>query len=395
MSAGDAEMPDDTIDVLAAVRDLAPSISARSAEIESERRLPLDLLDQLIAAGCFRMLTPRSHGGLEVDLLLSMEIIETIAAADGATGWTVMIGSESPMLLALLPRSRFDQIYANTPDVIVGGGFAPRGQAAAGAGGYLVSGQWDFASGCQHTRWLFGNCVVTEDGQPRAGLLPGSREIRAMLFRSDQARIIDTWEVSGLRGTGSHDIEVKNLRVPTDDSLDIFMGQSCVPGALYKAPVVSFALHIGAVGVGIAGHALADIIALVQTNKKRLYTGSAIADSPLFHHRLAQAETSLRAARELLMAESRAVWQSSLVGRSPTPSETARVVGSVAWAAQTAASIVDTCYTAGGGTALYSSSPLQRHLRDIHTLTQHAAVNEAMLARAGAFLIGRSPDFTF
>ena len=388
-------MPDDTIDVLAAVRDLAPSISARSAEIESERRLPLDLLDQLITAGCFRMLTPRSHGGLEVDLLLSMEIIETIAAADGATGWTVMIGSESPMLLALLPRSRFDQIYANTPDVIVGGGFAPRGQAAAGAGGYLVSGRWDFASGCQHTRWLFGNCVVTEDGQPRAGLLPGSREIRAMLFRSDQARIIDTWEVSGLRGTGSHDIEVKNLRVPTDDSLDIFMGQSCVPGALYKAPVVSFALHIGAVGVGIARHALADIIALVQTNKKRLYTGSAIADSPLFHHRLAQAETSLRAARELLMAESRAVWQSSLVGRSPTPSETARVVGSVAWAAQTAASIVDTCYTAGGGTALYSSSPLQRHLRDIHTLTQHAAVNEAMLARAGAFLIGRSPDFTF
>ena len=310
MSAGDAEMPDDTIDVLAAVRDLAPSISARSAEIESERRLPLDLLDQLIAAGCFRMLTPRSHGGLEVDLLLSMEIIETIAAADGATGWTVMIGSESPMLLALLPRSRFDQIYANTPDVIVGGGFAPRGQAAAGAGGYLVSGRWDFASGCQHTRWLFGNCVVTENGQPRAGLLPGSREIRAMLFRSDQARIIDTWEVSGLCGTGSHDIEVKNLRVPTDDSLDIFMGQSCVPGALYKAPVVSFALHIGAVGVGIARHALADIIALVQTNKKRLYTGSAIADSPLFHHRLAQAETSLRAARELLMAESRAVWQS-------------------------------------------------------------------------------------
>ena len=388
-------MPDDTIDVLAAVRDLAPSISARSAEIESERRLPLDLLDQLIAAGCFRMLTPRSHGGLEVDLLLSMEIIETIAAADGATGWTVMIGSESPMLLALLPRSRFDQIYANTPDVIVGGGFAPRGQAAAGAGGYLVSGRWDFASGCQHTRWLFGNCVVTEDGQPRAGLLPGSREIRAMLFRSDQARIIDTWEVSGLRGTGSHDIEVKNLRVPTDDSLDIFMGQSCVPGALYKAPVVSFALHIGAVGVGIARHALADIIALVQTNKKRLYAGSAIADSPLFYHQLAQAETSLRAVRELLMAESRAVWQSSLVGRSPTPSETARVVGSVAWAAQTAASIVDTCYTAGGGTAPYNSSSLQRHLRDIHTLTQHAAVNEAMLARAGAFLIGKSPDFTY
>jgi alkylation response protein AidB-like acyl-CoA dehydrogenase len=386
-------MPDDIVDVLAAVRELAPSISAGSEEIESERRVPLDLLDQLIAAGCFRMLTPRSHGGLELDLPLSLEIIETIAAADGATGWTVMIGSESPMLLALLPRCRFDQIYADTPDVIVGGGFAPRGQAAAGAGGYLVNGRWAFASGCQHSRWLIGNCVVTENGQPRPGLLPGSNEIRAMLFRSDQVKIIDTWEVTGLRGTGSHDIEVKNLKVPFDHSLDIFMGQSCVPGALYKAPVASFALHIGAVGVGIATHAVADIIALVQTNKKRLYTGSAIADSPLFHYRLAHAETSLRAAHELLMAESRAVWQSSLAGRSLTPPEMARVVGSVAWAAQTTASIVDTCYTAGGGTAPYNSSPLQRHLRDIHTLTQHAAVNEAMLTRAGAFLIGKSPEF--
>ena len=389
------QMPDDVIDVLAAVRDLAPSISARSAEIESGRRLPLDLLGQLIAAGCLRMLTPRSHGGLEVDLPLSMEIIETLAAADGATGWTVMIGSESPMLFALLPRSRFDQIYASTPDVILGGGFAPRGQAAAGAGGYLVNGRWAFVSGCQHSQWLIGNCVVTENGRPRPGLLPGSSDIRAMLFRSNQVTIIDTWEVNGLRGTGSHDIEVKNLPVSSDDSLDIFIGQSCVPGPLYKAPVVSFALHIGAVGVGIARHALADIIALVQTNKKRLYTGSAIADSPLFHYRLAHAETSLRAARALLMAESRAVWQSSLAGHSPTPGETARVVGSVAWAAQTAASIVDTCYTAGGGSAPYNASSLQRHLRDVHTLTQHAAVNEAMLARAGAFLTGKSPDFTF
>ncbi len=210
-----------------------------------------------------------------------------------------------------------------------------------------------------------------------------------MLFSSDQVKIIDTWDVAGLRGTGSHDIEVQDLRVPDDDSLDIFQGEPCLPGPLYRAPVVSFALHIGAVGIGIARHAIADIIALVGTNKRRLYTSMAIADSPLFHYRLAHAETSLRAARELLMAESRAMWESSVAGRPPAPPEMARIIGSVAWAADTAASIVDTCYTAGGGTAPYSSSPLQRHLRDIHTLTQHAAVNETMLTRAGAFLIGK------
>ncbi|MGO9449539.1 MAG: acyl-CoA dehydrogenase family protein [Candidatus Binataceae bacterium] len=388
-------MPDDTARLVDAVRDLASTISSRSAEIEAARRIPPDLLNQLIVAGCFRMLVPRSHGGLEIDFPASMEIIELIAAADGATGWTVMIGSETPMLLALLPRHRFDEIYRDGPDVIMGGGFAPRGTAELGQGEYRVNGRWGFASGCQHSRWLAGNCVVTENGEPRPGLFPGSNEVRAMVFRTDQAKIIDTWNVSGMRGTGSHDIEVSDLRVPADDSLDIFFGQSSVPGPLYKAPTVSFALHIGAVGIGIARHALADIVALVQTNKKRLYAGTAIVDSPLFQYRLAHAETNLRAARALLMEESRAMWQSSLAGVPPTPPEISRILGSITWAAQTAASVVDTCYTAGGGSAPYNSSPLQRHLRDIHTLTQHAAVSETMLANAGAYLIGKFPNFTY
>ncbi|HYK64032.1 MAG TPA: acyl-CoA dehydrogenase family protein, partial [Patescibacteria group bacterium] len=107
--------------LLAAVRELAPSISARSPEIDAARRLPLDLLDQLKSAGCFRMFVPKSHGGLEVDVPTSMEIIEALAAADGSTGWVVMIGCETPMFLALLPRPQFDRLYANGPDLIIAG----------------------------------------------------------------------------------------------------------------------------------------------------------------------------------------------------------------------------------------------------------------------------------
>src|SRR5438552_5252002 len=103
--------------LLDSVRDLAPVISARSAEIESARRLPPELLAPLIAAGLFRMFVPRSHGGLEIDFPTSMEIIEDLAVADGSTGWVVMIGCETPMLLALMPPKRFDDLYAQTPDV--------------------------------------------------------------------------------------------------------------------------------------------------------------------------------------------------------------------------------------------------------------------------------------
>jgi alkylation response protein AidB-like acyl-CoA dehydrogenase len=381
--------------LLTTVRELAPRISARSVEIESARRMPPDLLSELIAAGLFRMLTPRSHGGMEIDFPVSMEIIETIAAADGATGWTVMIGSETPQLLALLPRHRFDQLYKDGPDLIVGGGFAPRGQAEVRGGEYVVNGRWAFASGCQHAKWLIGNCIVTENGTPRAGFIPGSPEIRAMMFAPNSAKIIDTWSVNGLRGTGSHDIEVKDLRVPADDTIDIFFGHSTIPGPLYAAHLAYFVLHIAAVGLGIASRAVREIVGFASSsNKKRLYSSTAIADMPLFQYRVGNAETTLRAARAVLMEESNWVWENAVAGKSLIPNEQIRVVGTAAWVAHTAASIVDACYTAGGGTSLYDSSPLQRCLRDIHTLTQHAAVAENSITRAGAVLLGRDVSFS-
>jgi indole-3-acetate monooxygenase len=390
---GEASMANQVETLLNAVREIVPKISARSAEIEAGRRLPPDLLADLIAVGLFRMLTPKSHGGMEIDFPTSMEILESIAEADGATGWTTMIGSETPQLLALLPRARFDQLYASGPDIIIGGGFAPRGAAELRGGEYLVNGRWAFASGCQHCTWLIGNCVVTENGKPRAGVIPGTVETRAMLFSPAAVKIIDTWSVNGLRGTGSHDIAVENLRVPADDSLDIFFGRSAIPGPLYAAHLAYFVLHIATVGTGIAKRAVREIIALAATSKKRLYAGASLAEAQLFQYRVGHAEMTLRSAHALLIEESQRVWSNAVAGNPLIPNDQIRVVGTAAWVAHTAASIVDACYTAGGGTALYDSSPLQRCFRDIHTLTQHAAVAEGSISRAGAVLLGQNVAF--
>ena len=379
--------------LLDSVRDLAPSISARSAEIDAGRRLPLDLLEQLKAAGCFRMFVPKSHGGLEVDVPASMEIIEALATADGSTGWVVMIGSETPMFLALLSRKRFDSLYANGPDVIIGGAFAPRGQAEMIDGGYRVGGRWSFASGCQHSDWLFGNCVVTENGKPRPGLIPGTPEARAMMFAPPKAQIIDTWSVNGLRGTGSHDIAVENLVVPADDSFDIFLGQSSVPGPSMAEPLLYAALHIGTVAIGIAQRALTEIVALANTNKRRLYASASLAESPLFQFRLGQADASLRAARNLLRGEADAVWNSAVAGNPISIDGRAPVMAAIAWAVHTCSAVVDSCYKAGGGSSPYDGSSLQRCMRDIQTLTQHAAVAESWLTTSGAAILGRASGF--
>jgi alkylation response protein AidB-like acyl-CoA dehydrogenase len=381
--------------LLDSIRDLAPSISARSAEIDAGRRLPLDLLAQLTAAGCFRMFVPKSHRGLEIDVPTSMEIIEAIATADGSTGWVVMIGSETPILLALLSRKRFDSLYANGPDVIIAGVFAPSGRAELVDGNYRVSGRWGFASGCQHSQFLFGNCVVTENGTPRAGVIPGTTEARAMMFAPSKAQIIDTWSVNGLRGTGSHDIAVENVSVPADDSFDIFMGRSSIPGPSMAEPLLYFALHIGTVAIGIAQRAINEIVALANTNKRRLYASASLAESPLFQYRVGHADASLRAARNLLRNQADAVWNSAVAGNPISIESRAPVMAAITWAAHTCAAVVDTCYKAGGGTSPYDSSPLQRCMRDIQTLTQHAAVAESWLTTSGATLLGRPTGSPF
>jgi alkylation response protein AidB-like acyl-CoA dehydrogenase len=380
--------------LLGSIRDLAPSISARSTEIDVARRLPPDLLAQLTAAGCFRMFVPKSHGGLDIDVPTSMEIIETIATADGSTGWVVMIGSETPMLLALLSRKHFDSLYASTPDVIIAGAFAPRGQAELVDGNYRVSGRWSFASGCQHSQFLFGNCIVTENGTPRAGVIPGTAEARAMMFASAKAQILDTWSVNGLRGTGSHDIAVENLTVPADDTFDIFFGHSSIETPSMAEPLLYAALHIGTVAIGIAQRAINEIVALANTNKRRLYASASLAESPLFQYRVGNADASLRAARNLLRNQADAVWNSAVAGIPVSIDGRAPVMAAITWAVHTCAAIVDTCYKAGGGTSPYDSSPLQRCMRDIQTLTQHAAVAESWLTTSGATILGRPTGFS-
>jgi alkylation response protein AidB-like acyl-CoA dehydrogenase len=373
--------------VLDAVRDLAPLISARAAEMETERCLPQDLFELLKAAGVFRMLTPKSHGGDEIGLLASLEVLEALASADGSTGWTTMIGAESPQLLSLLPPSTYDALYAGGPDVTLGGSFAPVGQARVIDGGYVVSGRWPFASGCQRWDWLFANCSIVEGGQPRLNE-QGEPVSRAMLVRPQQVEIEDTWKVLGLKATGSHHFTIRDVFVPEEHTFDIFFGRPCV-GGVARYPIIDFCFHITSVAIGIAQAALDDVVEAAAT-RQRMSMREALARTPLVQYRLGHAETSLRAARSYLRAEAERVVRESSNGSEPEFLPLmARVYGNDAWVAQVCTAVVDTCHTVNGSAGIYESSPLQRRVRDIHTITHHAALNENAITRAGAALLGQ------
>lgn len=378
-----------TIDeVLTSVQRLAPGIAERSAEIESARRLPGDLLDDLRAAGCFKLLLPQTHGGIEAELAPALRVLEALAAADGSVGWTVMIGAGSWCDLASLPRASFDELFSE-PDVIVAGAFNPTGSIIpCDVGRYRVSGRWAFASGCEHATWVFGNCVeAVVDGTPK---------LRLAVFAPDQVTIEDTWRVAGLSGTGSHHFHVKELSVAADRTLDPFGDPPCVDVALVRIPPPAlYGLAMAAVALGIAGAALDDIVGLAE-GKMPILASSPLATNPRFQLELATADTDHRAARALLCETAEEIWTTADDGQAFTPQQVARARATAVWVAEHAAAVVTAAYRAGGGSSPYLDCPLQRRLRDICTLGQHFLVRRDALVSSGALLAGQevpSPVF--
>jgi alkylation response protein AidB-like acyl-CoA dehydrogenase len=367
--------------VLQAVRQLAPTVLDRAGEIEAARRVPLDLVDELRAAGCFRLVRPATHGGLEASIGDAMRALESLARGDASVAWTVMIGAGSWIDLAHLPRDTFDALYATNPDAITAGVFNPTGSIGQVNGGYGVTGRWSFASGCEHADVIFGNCVE--------GVVDGMPQLRGAVFAPDDVTIEDTWSVSGLCGTGSHHFHVDGAIVPTERTYDPMGGEPCIDALIvHLPPPAVFSLVMASVALGIAQGALDDITVLAS-DKVPLLSPVTLGGNPLFQLDLATADTDLRAARSLLYEQAAYVWEAAAVGDPLTMEQRAHVRASAVWAVDRAISVVTTAYRAGGGSSLYSDCPLQRRLRDIHALGQHFIVRRDTLVTAGAILAGQ------
>ncbi len=377
---------------VAAARALAVGIRDRVEHIERHRRLPTELVHALAEAGLFRMCVPHAFGGLEVDAATMVEVIEEIAKADGSAGWWVMIGATSGLVSAYIPEAVAREVYGSA-QTVSGGVFAPYGTATTVDGGYRVTGRWPFGSGCEHCTWLMGGSVVLDDGHPR--LLPsGQPDSRMMLFPAADVEIIDTWTVSGLRGTGSHDIAVSDLFVPEGRSVSLMTDQPRQPGPLYAFPIFGLlALGIAGVSLGIGRSAIDE---LVQLAGAKTPSGSRkrLADRAMVQMQVAEAEALLRSARAFLYEAIADAWQAAQGTGTITLTHRATLRLAATHATTSAAKVVDLMYTAGGGTSVYASSPLQRFFRDVHVVTQHMMVARATLELAGRLFLGIDTDTT-
>jgi alkylation response protein AidB-like acyl-CoA dehydrogenase len=378
-----------TGDLLAAIRTLAPEITARAAEIEAVRRIPRDLVEKLRSIGLFRISVPRSHGGLELDLPAALEVIEVLSRIDGSTSWIAMIGVGASLIVSLLPRDTYDHVFRNGPDVIFSGSSQPAGIAEAVSGGWRVTGRWPFASGCQHADWMAGLCVMTEGGKPLPGLAgeDGPPMLRACVLPAAAWQIEDTWHVAGLKGTGSHHIVLKDVFVPAGSFFDLLGGSSCLEGPLYQAPRHVLPLLHGAFSVGMAEGALDALVALANTGRQQIAAPQKMRDSETFQGALGRVEAEVRAARAFLGVQAGDHWRHVLAGTLNDEALYIQNTQTAIWLATTAVGVANRCFALGGASALYETSPLQRRLRDLHAASQHMVAQERHYVASGKLLL--------
>ncbi len=375
--------------LLTEIQGLAPVIRSRAAEIEASRRVPPDLVEALRSLGVFRVFVPQSHGGLELDLPAALEILGALSRIDGSVGWTAVIAAGCDIFAPWLPRETYDQVYQNGPDVIIAGSAQPVGTAEAASGGWRINGRWPFASGCQHADWMFGLCVMIEDGKPLPGPAgeSGPPLIRGVFLPARDWQIEDTWYVAGLKGTGSHHIALRDAIAPAANFFDLANGRPCLPGPLYQAVLQFLPLMHGASSLGMAEGALDELAELAKTGRKQLQAALPMKDSETFQAELGRIEAELRAGRALLELQAASHWRHALAGPLKDEALLTQATQTAIWLATTCVRAADACFALAGSSALYESSPLQRRLRDLHVAAQHGAAQQRHYVKAGKLLL--------
>lgn len=369
---------------------LIARIRTAAADIERARRLPDDIVESLTDTGIFRAGVPAALGGGEVELPDQLIAFEDLARADASVGWCAAIGAQTSVTAALLAPEVAQTIWAHDR-VRVGGVLAPSGRAVADGEAFRLDGRWAFGSGVTHCDW-FGLCAVLFDGDAPRMLDGGRPDARFFFVPTSEIVIEDTWEVSGLRGTGSNHVRAEGVVARLDRSFPLVGAEPHHDGPLYRLPLFGMlAVGLGAVALGVAGRALDELDELAAA-KTPTGTMRPLRRRPYVQMERARAEADLRSARELLFSTTQAAWEGSSAGDVPTIEQRAALRLAATNAVRRSGEVVDRAYEAGGGTSLYSSSPLQRCFRDAHAITQHMLVAPATLELVGRILLGVESD---
>ncbi len=384
-------------DILEAVRAIGPLIEAASPEVDVLNNLPRGLFAALIERDLFRLLQPRDYGGAELAPTEFVQIIEEVARHDASTAWCLGQNNICATVAAYLQPEAVQEIFRTSKDILAWGPGPGEGRAVPG--GYRLSGRFSFASGSRNATWLGAHVPVIEPDGSRRAAPDGSPITYTLLFPKSKAQVQDTWQVIGLKGTGSDSYVVADLFVPEAFALPRSTAvKPRVAGRLYAfTPSTLYSSSFACLALGIAR---ATHEAFIRDVKNTIPRGARKprGENNVVQSKVGTTEAQLRSARMFLLGSLEEIWSEVQRTGALTAEQNVTIRLATTWAIQTAREVVANLYVAAGAMAIFETNPFEKRFRDVHTVAQQIQGHAAQFETVGQILLGMAPDrpmFTF
>lgn len=377
-------------EVLDRVEKIADIVRDGASESERLGQLAPSIVDALHEANLFRLLVPTELGGLGLTIPGAVRVFERVSALDASTGWVLTILNSGALFARFFPEQVFATVGADPAGLVAGSLNPVTARAEPVDGGFLFSGRATYLSGSAHSRWIMASALVMKDNAPV--LADGVIQIRSGVFPIEQARSLDTWNVTGMCATGSTDYEFDGVMVATDWTFEPFRARPVATGDVFSAiPLWAQLGGLAACALGAARNMIDRFVELAATKVPTGGNFSPLADRAPAQIAVGEAEGLYIAAHAALMASVEATWARGVAGE-PFDNETLarHRLGSVT-AARLAAQAIDLLHDAAGMNAVARDTVLERCWRDVHTMTQHIILSPARFEIAGRVLLGRDP----
>jgi 3-hydroxy-9,10-secoandrosta-1,3,5(10)-triene-9,17-dione monooxygenase len=356
---------------------LIPALRDRASRTEELRRLPPETERDLHDAGLFRILQPKRVGGSELDYVALVDCAEALGRADASVAWNLAnLASHHWMLGMFDPRAQ-ELVWSKDPNTLIASSFIfPAGRARKVEGGYLLRGSWPFSSGVDSSEWNMLASVVASDDEAE-GI-----EYRIFLLNKSDYRIIDTWNATGLRGTGSNDVEVEDAFVADPMTIAVNAlsggptpGSAVNPNALYALPVFSlFPYVLSGAALGNAQACLDDYVEVARS-RASTYNRAKLGDLQSTQIKIAEASAKIDAARLIMRSTCIEAMAEARRGHVPSTAAKTRLRRDGAFAVNLCTEAVSLLFAASGARGLFMSAALQRQFRDAHAINAHLAFN--------------------
>jgi indole-3-acetate monooxygenase len=377
---------------LTAARGLIPLLAAAADRIEAANELPPDVLDAMFDAGMFKLLLPRAYGGFELKPIDYIQCVEAIAQGDASAAWCMNQGSGCSMASAYVSPEVAREIWGGKRDVVAWGQ-GPGANAIRTDSGWRVTGTWSFASGSRHATWLGAMCPsFTADGTPM--LRPdGKSWDRTFMFRREQARIDDVWQVMGLRGTGSDNYSVADLFVDNAHALTReYEPERQQHGRLYAFQAMQlYASGFASVGLGVSRAMLDAFIALART-KSQAWSADSLRDNHAAQHIVSHSDAAWKAARAGLHKAIDDAWQEVVQTGLLSLAHRMEIRQAATYAIHVSRDIAHAAFHEAGSTAIFTNQPFERRLRDVNSVSQQLQGRRTHFETVGLYRLGGEPN---